>query len=418
MKPWEKRLGDLSRLLQNCHATYLDPDLFCMNTNQFLQTARTVTFIIQKNKSSIPDFENWYAQAVLDPWGKDEVMNWAKEARNKIEKEGDLDLNSSLKLTLVFSYLSEEDVEVQCSKAELLNARIKQLVRLAQKSLPSGVSDAAAVMIERCWVTASLPHWELLEAMGYVYARVFECCQALANQLGTKMDECIPDRGSFSALLGQTRQVRYVKLNGLNMHSQRTNVIARDPNYRPPEAILAAFNEIHSNQSWPTNLEKVLEYYTKMAELTFNQFGSHVPMLFLLGEDWKPIDMITTQFSDQTDKYIFWRNIAQRITTLKAAGLVWISESWLRRHDKSGATAIRNMPITGERLNVVVIDRHDNCFQVGWEIVRPSDDTKPTLRRADDMDSTEKGMMPFYLVPALRAMGIKEPQFLTKVNVG
>lgn len=389
-----------------------------MNTNQFLQTARTVTFIIQKNKSSIPDFESWYAGAVLDPWRKDEVMSWAKEARNKIEKEGDLDLNSSLKLTLVFSYLSERDVEIQCSKAELLNARIKQLVRLAQKSLPSGVSDAAVVMIERCWVTAALPQWELLEAMGYVYARVFECCQAFANQLGSKLDERIPDGGSFSAMQGQTRQVRYVKLNGLNMHSQRTEFIARDPNYRPPEATLDAFNEIHSNQSWPTNLEGVFEYYTKMAELTFNQFGSHIPMLFLLGEDWKPIDMITTQFSDQTDKYIFWRNVAQRITTLKATGLVWISESWLRRHDKSGSTAIRNMPITGEHLHVVAIDKRNNRLQAGWEIVRSSDDTKPTLRRADDMDSNEKGMMPFYLVPALRAMGIKEPQFLTKVNVG
>lgn len=389
-----------------------------MNTNQFLQTARTVTFIIQKNKSSIPDFESWYGGAVLEPWGKDEVMSWAKEARNKIEKEGDLDLNSSLKLTLVFSYLTEEDVEVQCSKAELLNARIKQLVRLAQKRLPSGVSDAAAVMIERCWVTASLPQWELLDAMGYVYARVFGCCQALANQLGTKLDERIPDGRSFSTLQGKTRQVRYVKLNGLNMYSQRTEVIARDPNFRPPEATLAAFNEIHSNRSWPSNLEGVLEYYTKMAEFTFNQFGYHVPMLFLLGEGWKPIDMIATKFSDQTDKYIFWRSVAQRITTLKATGLVWISESWLRSLDKSGSTAIRNMPINGERLHVVVIDKSDNRLQVGWEIVRSSDDTKPTLRRIDDMDSTEKGMSPFYLVPALRAMGVKEPQFLARANVG
>src|SRR5690606_21268001 len=140
----------------------------------------------------------------------------------------------------------------------------------------------------------------------------------------------------------------------------------------------------------------------------------HVPMLFLLGEDWKPIDMITTKFSDQADKYIFWRNVAQRITILKATGLVWISESWLRSLDKSGSTAIRNMPITGERLHVVAIDKSGKRLQIGWEIERYSDDTKPTLRRVDDMGNTEKGMSPFYLVPALRAMGVKDPQFLGK----
>lgn len=149
MKPWEKRLSDLAHLLKNCHTTYLDPDLFRMNTNQFLQTARTITFIIQKNKDTIPNYENWYDKTVIQPWGSDEVMRWAKEARNKVEKEGDLDLYSSLKLTLVFSYLTEEDAEIQCSKAELLNAGIKKLIRFAQKKLPSGVSHAAAIKIER-----------------------------------------------------------------------------------------------------------------------------------------------------------------------------------------------------------------------------------------------------------------------------
>jgi len=56
--PWERRLGDLAHILESCGSSYFDPDRFRRNTNQFLQTSRTITFIIQKNKSEIPDLDN------------------------------------------------------------------------------------------------------------------------------------------------------------------------------------------------------------------------------------------------------------------------------------------------------------------------------------------------------------------------
>ncbi|HEY9135322.1 MAG TPA: hypothetical protein VIM85_05980 [Pseudomonadales bacterium] len=418
MKPWEKRLRDLSRLLQNCHATYLDPDLFRMNTNQFLQTARTVTFIIQKNKSTIPDYEKWYSNTVVKAWGRDDVMSWAKEARNTIEKEGDLELNSSLKLTLVFSYLVEDDVEIQCGKKELLNAGVNKLVHLAEQNLPSGVSDAAVVKIERRWVTAMLPNWELLQALAYVYARIFGCCKSLAKQLGTPLEECIPDAHFFRALQDEARQVSYIKLNGLSRHSLKTKAISVDRKFRPPPAIQEAFNSIHANRSWPRNPDGVLEYYTNMAELMFIHFGSHVPMLFLFNECWELIDIVSTQFEDQADKFIFWRDVADRIVTLQASGLVWISESWIRSMDRSGVTAVRNMPITGEQLHVVAVEKSGNIRQIGWYILRDSDAAKPVLQRVPVEDKMEKDALPYFLVPALRAMGIKDPEFMTRLHTG
>lgn len=414
MKPWERRLRDLSHLLENCHTTYLDPDLFRMNTNQFLQTARTVTFIIQKNKSIIPNYDTWYSDAVLEPWSKDNIMQWAKDARNSIEKEGDLELNSSLKLTLVFSYLAEDDVEIMCSKVELLNAGVKKLIRLAQQKLPSGISDAAAVKIERRWVTALLPQWELLQALAYVYARIFECCQSLAKQLNSKLDDCIADARYFSGLQDETRQVSYIKLNGLNMHSLKTEVISSDRKFKLAPAIQEAFNALHVNRTWPRNLDEVLEYYTNMAKLTFDHFGNHVPMLFLFNENWQPIDMISTHFGDQADKFIFWRHVADQIVTLQACGLVWISESWMRSADRTGNTAVRNMPITGERLHVIALDKSGNRQEAGWDILRKHEETKPTLQQIPADDKIEKDMSPYFLVPALRAMGIKDPEFMAK----
>src|SRR4051812_48993799 len=119
MQPWERRLLDLGHLLKSCYKTYMEPNLFRMNTNQFLQTSRTVTFILQKNKNSIPDFESWY-EALTRFWRDDAVMTWAKDARNLVEKEGDLELNSALHLALLFSYIAENDVRVEVGKTELL----------------------------------------------------------------------------------------------------------------------------------------------------------------------------------------------------------------------------------------------------------------------------------------------------------
>ena len=203
-KPWERRLEDLAHLLQGCSETYFDPDLFRRNTNQFLQTARTVTFIIQKNKADIPDFDSWYGKQVLDGWAQDQVMTWAKDARNTIEKEGDLDINSTLKVSLIYSYLEEEDLAVPCGRSELLGAGVKQLVRFAQKHLPTGVADAAGIRIERSWITTGLDSLELLQALVYVYSRLYDCCRSLAGQLARSLPTSIPEPSELAGLVACT----------------------------------------------------------------------------------------------------------------------------------------------------------------------------------------------------------------------
>ncbi|QFG78925.1 hypothetical protein F6A13_09980 [Acidithiobacillus sp. 'AMD consortium'] len=132
----------------------MEPDIFRMNINQFLQTSRTVTFIIQKNKASIPDFETWYGGAIQD-WATNPIMVWAKDSRNKIEKEGDLELNSTLNLCLIFSYIVEQDVKIITGRSELLKAGTKKLIRFARKNMPSHVIESSAIKIERRWCHGS-----------------------------------------------------------------------------------------------------------------------------------------------------------------------------------------------------------------------------------------------------------------------
>ena len=46
-------------------------------------------------------------------------MQWAKESRNTIEKQGDLDLYSSIQVTLIFSYIEAHDITLNCDRAEI-----------------------------------------------------------------------------------------------------------------------------------------------------------------------------------------------------------------------------------------------------------------------------------------------------------
>ncbi len=69
--------------------SYFEPNRFQISLQNCITTSRTVTFILQSNKRVIGDFDDWCA-GYTAAWGRDPIMLWAKDARNTIEKEGDL----------------------------------------------------------------------------------------------------------------------------------------------------------------------------------------------------------------------------------------------------------------------------------------------------------------------------------------
>ena len=94
------RLHQAHRLWHQVQAEYGNPEGFCTNLNAAIQALRTVTFVLQKEKQDVPNFDGWY-----DQWRarlrQDPVMQWLVTARNRIEKEGDLDTCSSARVSLL-----------------------------------------------------------------------------------------------------------------------------------------------------------------------------------------------------------------------------------------------------------------------------------------------------------------------------
>lgn len=406
--PWERRLGDLAHILENCGSSYFDPDRFRRNTNQFLQTSRTITFIIQKNKSEIPDFDNWYSENVLEPWRDDGLMKWAKDARNKVEKQGDLDINSVLKVSLFFSYLSEEDVSLDCGIDELLNAGVKKLIRFARKNLPSAISDAAAIKIERKWVTEKIDNYELLYALGYVYSRVYDCCYKLAKHLHRSLPEELLSPSDISNLHQDSRKVKMVKMSDFKTYSTSSypKKIKRKEIPDNIKGILKCQNIVA-----PHDFDSLVEHYRSMAILTFNNWKYHQSMTFLIAEDWSVQDMVSMVYEDQVDKYFLWRLIEEKVRFQNTYCVVTISEAWLRQVVGNQNLPIRKMPIKGEVLQLMAFDRENNRVSLHWPIERATPDSEPSLgpESIDDMDFAP----PYILIPAMRGMDI-EPSFTPK----
>jgi hypothetical protein len=405
MKPWERRLSDLSQALANCASSYFDPETFRRNVNHFLTTARTVTFLIKKDKAQIPDFDSWYAAHVEKPWGTDGVMRWAKDARNVIEKEGDLELNSKLTIALFFGYLEETDIKIELGDQKLIYAGVTKLVRFARKSFPTRVERDAVVKIERRWITSSLPSWELLRALMYVYRRIRECCAELAVHLNVELDtSAMP---ATEEMADDASMAEYVKLSTGETFRVGADPLHIDESFSPPPELLEAFvpRKTGSDYRRLKTLKEVVDYFSGTARATFSHFGSHIFILALFGEQWRLASMMSVQFADQADKYIFWRAVGERVRMLRAHGLVWIGESWVREAEMMGGS-VRKGKILGEHLSVTGVDRDGNVEHVVWEIKRSLQEEKATLEPLTEKESFDG--VGTYLVPALRAMGIPD----------
>ena len=61
----DQRLDDLHRLWHQAADAYFDPDAFRVAIQSAIQTMRSVTFILQKNKAIIPDFDRWQLPTLL-----------------------------------------------------------------------------------------------------------------------------------------------------------------------------------------------------------------------------------------------------------------------------------------------------------------------------------------------------------------
>lgn len=230
------RLRQVHDLWHEAAAAYPDADAFVTKLNACIQAARSVTFVLQKELKRRDWFEAFY-----EPWQErmkaDPLMRWLVEARNAIEKQGDLDTDSVARVSVLTTddevLVAELDVPPLASPEE-----VAETVEIAE--LPERVRKQAVMAVERLWTVPDIPgDSELLDAVGHCYG-------VLASVVADAHEKCGSAMRTFG---GETHD---------RPHERHIHPSGRLPCMLPTAETRTAY--------WHLGQESLLEYGTRAIE--------------------------------------------------------------------------------------------------------------------------------------------------------
>lgn len=205
------KMEEAHHFWHECVSNYQNPALFIINLNACIQALRNVTWALQSDKSSIKDFDDFY-----DPWEEkmrqDPILQWVKDSRNHIVKQGDLETNSKLRARLVTDYhdaanlVADEYASLQDNEEELdhendvesfpVFSTDEEIVDTFEKlGMPKSVLDEATISIERRWEAENLPGREITSALSYAFGFLNRLSDALHFHVGLQKYDVIEFHG-------------------------------------------------------------------------------------------------------------------------------------------------------------------------------------------------------------------------------
>ncbi len=324
------RLEDAHKQWHQAEDEYFDPSGFRLALNSCIQTLRSVTFVLQKQKNKIEGFETWYQD-----WQKklsaDDVLKWSVQARNQIVKEGDLELRSILRVSVVASYFEPPYQEFQLSPI----SRTKDILdNLKPTQLPQELFKHGYLRLERRWVVEDLPSYELLDAIAHCYSTL----SLLLHDAWRAIDSNAPKpplaTGGLPCMVrsDEDRSV-WIKLSTGKIEPIAA-IPAKIPDTAKQEKILARYGKpnIASLPSDLSDLKKMALQVFNYARVILEKDGYHDFIVFLLLPDNR-MEMMKLSPENQGDKYRLLREVAARVAQTDASGVIAIGEVWTATYD-------------------------------------------------------------------------------------
>ncbi len=286
----DRRAQDVHQQWHQAEQAYFDPDQFRIAIQTAIQTLRTVTFILQKHKRQIPNFEAWYG-AWQQRLAADPLMRWMVDARNKIEKQGDLEVHSFVRAEIIASYLNEGPrIDVP---AKLFDTPAELLTAIPRRELLEHVRKHGALRIQRRWVENTLPDYELLDAVAIAYGRIAELAHDARRQMGldapittnTETGEQYGDgaRGGRMPCMighGDSRSLVISLTDGRPIQFERVHT---DVNSGDAKMVTERYGDAHNGMFGPegANEEEIAASLFRTARKVFLRDGFHESIFFL-----------------------------------------------------------------------------------------------------------------------------------------
>ena len=334
----DRRLDDVHQQWHQAERAYFDPNQFRIAIQSAIQTLRSVTFVLQKHKKKIPNFDVWYGAWQKRLGSEFLLMTWMKNARNKIEKEGDLEAHSFVRAEIVASYLDEgPKVDV---RAELFDFPLELIKKIPKGEVLQHIRKNGALKIERRWVENSLPDYELLEAVAVAYGRVAELINDAHKQIGLETPKTIDAITGHHYATG----MREGRMPCMVSHGDQRSMVFRLSDGRPlqfeeqhhelkeidAEKAKDRYGDIHKGMFGPPGAseEEMAASLFKTAQKVFLRDGYHEFIYFLFRER-KLVNLVALRPGDQLDKYLMMRGLASTVLQYSADAIIGINEAWV-----------------------------------------------------------------------------------------
>jgi hypothetical protein len=423
----DQRLADVHTIWHQAEAAYFDPTGFRLAIQNAIQTLRTVTFILQKHKSIIPNFASWYGDGQQPgKWQKrfnaEPLMCWMRDTRNKIEKQGDLEAHSVVRAEIIASYLEEGPcIEVP---AHLFDGAEKLLKSVPDSLIREHIRKNGALRIQRRWVENTLPGYELLDAVAIAYGKIAELVHDAHRQIGLNPPYVIKASGEtidlrstgwrIPCMIGH-KQPRTL-LFSLKDFSQTVfrSIIFEGPK---TEAEIAAVLERYDGNPFGTlnrgfrDKEDLAAAYFSVARTVFLRDGYHQSFLFLF-RDLQLLMVIGLNTEDVLSKYLIMREMAHKAITTGADTVILVGEAWsacaseLRPYERPADSSVRT-----EVLFLNLVSKDGVALDFVADIVRDG--------QAFSLGNTQilKDSALFQLAPFYESWGCSLPvEWMTKAN--
>jgi hypothetical protein len=376
----DRRLSDAHRLWHEAEAAYFDPDAFRIKSQLVIQTLRSITFILQNQKRRIPGFDEWYGTQYRDGlWQKRlrdiPLMRWLVKARNKIEKQGDLEAESFVRAEIIASHLDEGPrVEVP---ARLFEGPEVLLRRIPAGAVSEHVRAHGTLKIERRWVESDLPEFELLDALATAYGHLSELVAGAHRQMGLappRTEDHETGERFDAATLGwrlpcmighdQPRASLLSLSDGsrISFQSKDREIDLTGAEEKLTERYGAGGIEVFKN-AFSGGREGVPKNLFDAARMAFLRDGYHLPLLLLL-RDYKPVKILFTPIENRGQKYLQMRHLAAEVVRYSADAAISIGEAWMASlAEIKGYQSASEVPTRKEVLGLVMVSKSGEPVQ-------------------------------------------------------
>ena len=391
----DRRLADAHRLWHQAEAAYFDPDGFRLAVQNAIQTLRSVTFILQRHKGAIPNFDQWYGDYVDEKHGKrgewqvrlhaDPLMRWMVEARNRIEKQADLEAHSFVRAEIIASYLDEGP------RIEIL-ATLFQSPRNLLRTIPAGalgqhVRRNGVLRLQRRWVENTLPDYELLDAIAIAFGKLTELVHDAHRQIGLSPPRMIHDDAGesydrpamgwrFPCMIAHDlpRTADFALADGSRIEFEEKRV-RKEVTPADVANFLRDLDTDPSGVMWQkyNNYEELSAGYFEMFRSVFVRDHYHISMLWF--RNMKPIKQMQIIVENTQQKYLLMRQLANEVTKTGADAAMRVGESWmesaenLRLYERPA-----DSPSRREALRADLVSKHGDPIECIAMINRDGDD--------------------------------------------